>query len=101
MRLSELGKIGLSLVSYIFSIRTQRNAKHSSSDHARLNGIIFFTCALVRGGSSSHHPIKPWHLAHRSSVLELLIFTNSIVFELVVHLPQIQSSVQCIAEHHT
>jgi|GEM_PF-2159642 len=66
-------------------------AKHSSSDHPRLNGIIFF----VRDGPSSHQPIRPLHLLHRSSVLESLILKNSIVLESVVHQLQIQSSVQC------
>jgi len=85
-----------------YSLRTSQNliwslvsgsyliAKHSSFDHSRLNGIIF----LVRGGSS-HQPIRPWHLPHRSSTLELLILKRSIVFESVNHLLQVQSSVQC------
>ena len=64
--------------------------KNSSSDQARLNGIIF----LVRG-ASSHQPIRPLHLLHRSSVLELLIMKNSIGLDLVNHRLQMQSSVQC------
>ncbi|MGH9926724.1 MAG: hypothetical protein ACRD5B_15245, partial [Nitrososphaeraceae archaeon] len=60
------------------------------SDQARLNGIIFF----VRDGSS-HQPIRPLHLVHRSSILESLILKNPIVLESVVHQLQIQSSVQC------
>ncbi len=67
-----------------------RIAKHSSSDQARFNGIIF----LVRG-ASSHQPIRPLHLLHRSSVLESLILKNSTALDLVNHRLQMQSSVQC------
>jgi hypothetical protein len=74
----------------VYYICNQRIAKHSSSDHARLNGMIF----LVRGGSS-HQPIRPLHLLHRSSVLELLILKNSKVLDSVIHRLQMQSSVQC------
>ena len=73
----------------------QRIAKHSSSEQARLNGIIFF----VRGGSS-HQPTRPLHLVHRSSVLESLFLKNSIVLESVNHLLQMQFSVQCNTRYY-
>jgi hypothetical protein len=49
-------------------------AKHSSSDHTRLIGMIFLVPC------SSHQPIIPLHLRQRSSILDSLTM-NSIKSE--------------------